>query len=396
MIWLTHAQQAVINLKAAKLRAFLAVLGVLIGTAAVVALLSAGKLATEKALAEFKALGTDLLAVTVFAKEQKQQNTNEGLPLSAWRSMPSGQPSIRLAAPYAVGFQTISFAGQPLQGSVIGADESLAKILHIRMQSGHFVSFVHSFEQYCVIGHKLAEEIKRMTLVSPIGKQIQIGNLLYTIIGIAKPWEESAFFNQNINQAVIIPILGMPLVNQNSQINNAIFLLKPDAPLEPIIQYIKQTIQKQLPNNMVFIRSAQQIIKSMENQGQVFTLLLAVIGAISLLVGGIGVMNVMLVSVTERKREIGIRKAVGAKTKDIQMLFLIEAILLSIAGGGLGILAGLLLTKILSLFTGWPFSIYLMPPLIGCTVSVFTGIFFGFYPAKKASQLDPIVCLRQE
>ena len=141
---------------------------------------------------------------------------------------------------------------------------------------------------------------------------------------------------------------------------------------------------------------AKQIIKSMEEQGRIFTLLLGLIGGISLLVGGIGVMNVMLVSVVERKREIGIRKAIGAKRRDIQMLFLIESIVLSLFGGVLGVIAGLGVAYVISLFSGWQFSLYLEPPLIGFGVSVFTGIFFGFYPAMRAARLDPIETLRSD
>lgn len=134
----------------------------------------------------------------------------------------------------------------------------------------------------------------------------------------------------------------------------------------------------------------------MENQGQIFTLLLAVIGGISLLVGGIGVMNVMLVSVSERKKEIGIRKAVGAKNSEIQALFLVESVMLSLLGGILGVILGLIFTRILAYFSDWEFSIYLLPPLAGFLVSAATGIFFGFYPALRAAKLEPVVSLRSE
>jgi putative ABC transport system permease protein len=124
----------------------------------------------------------------------------------------------------------------------------------------------------------------------------------------------------------------------------------------------------------------------MESQGKIFTLLLGVIGGISLLVGGIGVMNVMLVSVSERKKEIGIRKAVGAKNSEIQLLFLSESVILSLFGGVFGVLIGLIFTRIVAYFSEWPFVIHIMPPLAGFAVSVFTGIFFGFYPPKLTSK----------
>ena len=120
------------------------------------------------------------------------------------------------------------------------------------------------------------------------------------------------------------------------------------------------------------------------------------IGGISLIVGGIGVMNVMLVSVVERKREIGIRMAVGAKRKDIRMLFLIESITLAVLGGFMGIILGVFTSYIIAVFSGWGFALFLLPPILGFIVSVATGVFFGFYPAYSASKLDPIQTLRYE
>ncbi|STX27555.1 ABC transporter permease [Legionella beliardensis] len=395
---LSHCQQAFINLNAAKLRSFLAVLGILVGTAAVVALISCGQLATEKALAQFKALGTDLLAVSLFQQEQKQASQSGGseVSLAVWRKMPDRIAAIKAIAPYATAYQTISFQGFPLKGAIVGADDALARIIHIDMAQGHFVSFVESFEHYCVIGSGLAQQLQQITLDNPIGKQLRIGQAMYTIIGIAKPWQESGFFNEDINQSVIIPIAGMALISKDSKINNAIMLLKPTSPIDDVIAELKHYISTYAPKLTVFPRSAKQIIASMESQGRIFTLLLAVIGSISLLVGGIGVMNVMLVSVSERKKEIGIRKAVGARNREIQALFLVESVILSLLGGILGVILGLLFTAGVAYFSGWAFMIYLLPPIAGFAVSVATGIFFGFYPAKRAAKLEPIVSLRSE
>ena len=393
----SHCQQALVNLMAAKLRSFLAVLGILMGTAAVVALLSCGQLATEKALAQFKALGTDLLAVSVYQKATNNSSSNpEQISLEFWRQFPSRISAVLQVAPYSTAYQPMSFQGKILAGVVIGADESLARIVHIDLAQGQFVSFVESFEHFCVIGNGLAQQIKEVTLEDPIGKQLRIGQALYTIIGLAKPWKENGFFNEDINQAVIIPIGGMALVSKDAKINNVVLLLKSDIKIDEVIEQIKQIISKQAPTLNLFIRSAKQIIASMESQGRIFTLLLAIIGGVSLLVGGIGVMNVMLVSVSERKKEIGIRKAVGAKNSEIQMLFLMESVMLSLLGGVFGVIIGLIFTWVVAYFSQWPFSISLMPPLAGFAVSVFTGIFFGYYPARRAAALEPIVSLRSE
>ncbi|MDR3502432.1 MAG: ABC transporter permease [Legionella sp.] len=390
-------QQALVNLTAAKLRSFLAVLGILVGTAAVVALISCGQLATEKALEQFKALGTDLLAVAVYQKEpSKSPSHADTLSIDQWQQLSDFIPYIKDIAPYSTAFQPLSFQGKTMQGALIGADEHLAKIIKIKLARGHFVSFVETFEHYCVIGDGLAQQIKQISFDDPIGKQVRIGHSLYTIIGIAERWKENGFFNEDVNQAVIIPLAGMNLVSKDAKINNAVLELRADSPIDQIIIDIKQLISSFSPKLSVFPRSAKQIIASMESQGHIFTLLLGVIGGISLLVGGIGVMNVMLVSVSERKKEIGIRKAVGARNSDIQALFLAESVMLSLVGGILGVVLGLIFTWIVAYFSGWNFTIYILPPLAGFMVSAATGIFFGFYPARRASKLEPVVSLRSE
>lgn len=397
MTFYRHCQQALINLMAAKLRSCLAVLGILVGTAAVVALISCGQLATEKALAQFKALGTDLLAISVYQNAANNAGGHqEELSLDFWRQFPQRVPAILQIAPYSTAYQPMSFQGKILTGVTIGADESLANIVHIQLARGRFVSFVETFEHFCVIGYGLAQQIKELSWEDPMGKQLQIGQALYTIIGITEPWKENGFFNEDINQAAIIPIAGMALVSKEAKINNAVLLLKPDIRIDEVIEQIKQIITTQTPKLNIFVRSAKQIVASMESQGRIFTLLLAVIGGISLLVGGIGVMNVMLVSVSERKKEIGIRKAVGAKNSEIQLLFLVESVMLSLLGGVFGVVIGLIFTWVVAYFSHWSFTFYLMPPIAGFAVSAFTGIFFGFYPARRAAILEPIVSLRSE
>jgi putative ABC transport system permease protein len=390
-------QQALVNLTASKLRSILAVLGILVGTAAVVALISCGQLATEKALEQFKALGTNLLAVSVYEKMlPKSHGNSESLSLAQWQQLKERIPYVEKIAPYSTAYQQLSFQGKTMQGAIIGADESLASVIRINLFRGHFVSFVESFEHYCVIGDGLAQQIKEISMDDPIGKQLRIGKSLYTIIGLAKPWKENGFFNEDLNQAVIIPLAGISLVSKDAKINNAIILLKPDSPIDEVVEDVKQIINSMAPKLSVFPRSAKQIIASMESQGHIFTLLLAVIGGISLLVGGIGVMNVMLVSVSERKKEIGIRKAVGAKNGEIQALFLVESLMLSLLGGSLGVILGLIFTRIVAYFSDWTFTVYSLPPIAGFVVSAATGVFFGFYPARRAAKLSPMASLRSE
>lgn len=394
---INHAHQALVNISAAKMRSFLALLGIWVGTAAVVALMNFGQLATQKALEQFKALGTDLLAVSLYQKTQDSSSRKgDSIPLKLWRQFPEEIPDITEIAPYTTVFQPISFEGLSLKGVVIGADESLAKIIHIHLAEGNFVSFVESFERFCVIGSGIAQQISATSKNSVLGEQLKIGQVLYTIIGIAQPWKENVFFNEDINQAVIIPIAGTGLIKKEATITNAVIKLKPKIHIDDVIAHIQNHIYRLTPKLSIFFRSAKQIIENMEKQGQIFTLLLAVIGGISLLVGGIGVMNVMLVSVNERRKEIGIRKAIGGKNSEIRVLFLIESILLSLVGGILGILTGLSITWIITHAMRWDFSIDWFAIFIGFFVSVIAGIFFGYYPARSAAALEPVISLRSE
>lgn len=383
--------QALVNIRAATMRSILALTGVLVGTAAVVALLSCGKMAADKTLLQFKDLGTELLSLIVYPKNI---DNKQSVPLEFWRNVPNHVPQITQVAPYFLHYQPMTFAGKPLQGNLIGADENLADILKIHMHAGVFISFVQSFEPYCVIGHDIAEQIKHITHDSPLGKQLKMGSVLYTIAGVAKPWNGNMFFMDNINNTVIVPIRGLALINQDPAINYGIFALKKDSNLDAVITRLTHLFNLYAPDLGLHVRSSKQLTTSLQNQEKILHLLLLVIGGITLLIGGTGIMNIMLVSVSERKQEIGLRKALGARNRDIQLLFITESILLSSLGGLAGIFLGLLLTASIAFYSAWPFHIYWNALITGFLASVSTGIFFGYYPAKRAALQEPIVSLR--
>jgi putative ABC transport system permease protein len=394
-----HIHEGLLNLFSAKLRSILALLGILVGTASVVAMVSGGKLATNEALKQFKTLGTDLLAVAINeASEQQEQTTTipSSLNLQQAQNLISSDKSILNAAPYTQVYNPISYAGHDMGGSVLGVTDDFAKIVHIEMERGRFVSLLDNYTFYCVIGHGIYDEIKKYTLVEPIGHQIQIGKDFFTIIGIAKPWPENSFVYANIDSSIMIPILSSAAISKYSIINNMIIQLSPHADIDQVKNNITDYVNKQVAHKSLFFRSAKELITRMAKQSEILTVFLGLIGSVSLFVGGIGVMNIMLVSVVERRREIGIRLAVGARRKDIRTLFLVEAVMLSLVGGVSGVIIGMFIAYFIALFSNWEFTFFFLPPLIGFTVSAATGIFFGYYPAYKASQLDPIDALRAE
>lgn len=391
--------QAFSNLTASRMRSFLAVLGILVGTASVVAMVSSGKMATEAALAQFKNLGTDLLAVSIQQSSAEGSSGGKGFDLEDALNLPQVSPLIRAVAPYTTIYVPIISEGVEIQGSIIGVTDKLQSLVRIHITKGRFISFLDRHAYYGVIGYKLAEQLKTAGIWNPIGRQIQLGSTMFTIVGVAAPWPENSFFYEDINSAVMIPIRASSLIMKNTKISNVILLLKTGLTIADITQVqnkISRYVEIEVPGAKLFFRSAKELIHNMEAQSQILTLLLGTIAGISLLVGGIGVMNIMLVSVVERRREIGIRLAVGARRRDIQRLFLAEAVILSLFGGLLGVIVGVLTSYLIAVLGNWPFIFFALPPGLGCAVSVATGVFFGFYPAYKASQLDPIQALRSE
>jgi putative ABC transport system permease protein len=394
-----HIHEGLLNLFSAKLRSILALLGILVGTASVVAMVSGGELATNEALKQFKTLGTDLLAVSVNEasdQESSGSNSQSNLTLSQALNLNEVDHSILNVAPYTQVYSPMSFNGHEVSGSILGVTDSFAQVVHVKMLRGRFISLLDGYSFYCVIGHGIYDAIKQYTNADPIGQQIQVGKEFFTIVGIAEVWPENSFVYANIDFSIMVPLLSSTALSKYSSINNIILQLTPNANIDSVKDKISVYINKMVEHKSLFFRSAKELINRMAKQSEILTVFLGLIGGVSLVVGGIGVMNIMLVSVVERRREIGIRLAVGARRKDIRALFLVEAVMLSLVGGVVGVTIGMLIAYIIALFWHWQFTVFLFPPLIGFTVSAATGIFFGFYPAYKASQLDPIEALRSE
>jgi putative ABC transport system permease protein len=396
MGFLAHIREALMNLFSAKLRSLLAILGILVGTGSVVALISSSQLATDHALAQFKKLGTNLLAV-MLSSNQPGTQTGQGhnLSLDDMTTIQQRIPTIEKIVPYTMLFQPMNFQDEQFEGQILGATESLADIVKINMEAGRFVSFLDHNSFYCVIGHDIAEKIRAKGL-NPINQQISVGKQLLTVIGVAAPWEPNLFLFANINQGIIIPISLSLILQPGIQIQNILLQLQAGASLDQAKSQLETILPQLAPNTQVRFHDPAQIIDVVSKQRSTFTWLLSAIGGISLLVGGIGVMNIMLVSVIERRREIGIRMAIGARGKDILEMFLIESVVLTLAGGLLGVILGTVTTLILAWSSGWEYSFHVLPALLGFIVSAAVGVFSGLYPSYRASRLDPIATLQSE
>jgi putative ABC transport system permease protein len=385
-----HFKQAINNIRQHVLRSLLTLLGVLVGTCAVVTLLTGGELATRAALEQFKKVGVEFLGMSL-VNNYHNKSVSNGFELSQAKYFLSS--NIADLVPYTLHFSTIIFKNQNVESILIGSNDDLQKFIQYKLNAGRFITTLDKDSFYCVLGNDIAKTLSRRS-GDLIGQQITINNFIFTIVGIIEPSDRNLFLLADSNQAIFIPIMTSINIYKNTEINQFIFKIKPQKDIQEIEDELRIKFKLILPGSEINFHSPEDLVKNMQEQQRIFKWLLGMIGSITLLVGGIGVMNIMLVSVTERRQEIGIRIAVGARKRDIRSLFLIEAAIQTLLGGLGGIFLGELASFIFSLFFKWPFHIIWQPIFIGFSVSLLVGIFFGFYPAKRASMLNPIDILR--
>jgi putative ABC transport system permease protein len=396
-----------------KLRSFLTILGVVIGVAAVIILMSIGQGTTSNILSSLEGLGSNLLFVspgqTVSSGGVRSQfGSASTLTFEDAGAIAQEVPNLVAVAPSSSSFLQIIYQDQNTRAQVIGVTPDYQTAYNLAVANGGFISQddYDNYSRVVVLGPNVATTLFGEN--DPYGESIRIGNNVATVVGVLRSKGQS--FNSTDN-SILIPLstlqqmvarsltadgghvvnsIVISVLNKND-INNAV------ADITSVLQY-RHNIDPTDPNqsNDFSITSQQDLVNTISQTTRSITLLLGAIAAISLLVGGIGVMNIMLVSVLERTREIGIRKALGAKERDIWTQFLIEAASLTLTGGIIGVVIGIVVSYIIGR-TGAATTL-ITPGIIVLAVSVSVGIglFFGFYPAWNASRLNPIEALRSE
>lgn len=387
LLWQIIAE-ALGNLYGAKQRSLLALIGIVIGTGSVIAMINIGTIVQHEALRQFKELGTNILNLSY-----------SGAPDSSFRladitGLAAAVPLVEAAAPVALGSGDIRFRGKVESGSLVGATEVLGDLAKFKMARGRFLSDLDQFEPFVVIGDRLASQLTADGSAVELGDPLQIGGHVLQIAGILQPVPYNSLFPTDFSSAAIVTLSSMHRLAPHTGITSIIVRLTSDLEVDQATHQITAYFAPKLRGGQMRVRSAAELIATMQKQMELFTLLLGSIGSIALLVGGIGVMNVMLVSVTERRREIGIRLAIGARRFDIQRLFLVEAVVLSIIGGLVGTAVGVGASAVISELSSWQFILSQSAIPLGAGVSIAVGIFFGFYPAVIASRLNPIEALR--
>ena len=400
---------AIRSLAANKLRSGLTMLGMVIGVAAVIALVAAGAGTQAQVTEQFESLGSNLLSISSgavsFRGVSRGATSAQTLTNDDVEAIARLATSLSAIAPqYSISAQVV-YGNKNTQTTVLGVTPDYLTVRNYQVARGRFIDSLDLTNQakVAVLGATVAEDLFGETLVDPLGKTIKINRQNYQIVGLLASKGAGGF--QNLDDQVFIP-LGTAqikfggagttsLQSINVQVVSADKMDWAKAELAAILR-ARHGLAASQPDDFT-VSDQTQMVETVVEVTQTFTVLLSSIAAISLVVGGIGVMNIMLVSVTERTREIGIRKAVGAKRRDILAQFLAEAVVLSLLGGVVGILAGYGAAQVVTPLLGGTRALVTPGSVVmGLSVSIGMGLFFGTYPASRAASLHPIEALRYE
>jgi len=380
------------NITMNKLRAVLTMLGIIIGVAAVIALTSLGMGASNSVSDEISGLGTTTVSVNLSGNSSDEEvvDYDELMSFEEYDEVKAVSPTVTTSSTLKNG--TTSSSGV----TVTGVTTSYETVQDITVQSGRNVMDIDldNRNKVVVLGYNVATELFGFT--NPVDQTVQIDGTTYKVIGVLA--EKGEELTGSVDDSVLIPFTTAQRFIGQTYVTSATVLMTDEDSVEMGMAKMKQKLYNQFDGDetLYSVRNQSSVSEALDSVSNTMTLLLAGIASISLIVGGIGIMNIMLVSVTERTREIGIRKAIGARKKDIMLQFLIEAIVLSALGGILGAAIGIGSAEILSStldmtsqITWW---------VVGGSVSfsVLIGVIFGIFPANKASNLSPLEALRYQ
>lgn len=386
-----------------KIRSGLTILGIVIGIASVIAMVSIGQGAQGTIQSSIEGLGSNLLTVVPGIVQPGRGIVSSGRGSGQSLKNTDGDAIKNIEGVAAVSeelqrrFQVTSQTGNNTNTTVIGGTTDYAIVRNLFVDSGSFISDSHvrSLGRVAVIGPTTARDLFADT--DPMGKKIRINKIDFRVIGVLKSKGGSGFFNPD--DTVIIPLSTMQKILTGSDFLSTIAV-------SVTTKDQTQTVQSEITALLTqrhhvldpdfSIVSQADILGTLTQVTTTFTIFLASVAGISLLVGGIGIMNMMLTAVTERTREIGLRKAIGARAKDVALQFLVEAVMLTFFGGVIGVVLGWGIAVAVSQFAGITTSVSLTSVLLAFGVSGFIGIVFGYYPARRASGLNPIDALRYE
>ena len=378
------------SLATSKMRALLTMLGIIIGVAAVIIIISLGDGMNDMINSEFEKMGTNLIQVQIMGRGSSQNITEEEM----YALRDENPDCIAAMSPSVSSMATVKQGSETLSATLTGVGEEYIAVKSLELSQGRFIQYIDTarMQNVCVIGSYVNEETFNG---AGLGQTLSINGNEYAIVGVLTEQADNTSYGSD--NTVYIPYTNATRLNGNAVISQYMFT----ATSEDTNARAKAVIESKLEqfyggDDYYIVISMSEMMDMMGNiQGTVMTVLVA-IAAISLLVGGIGIMNIMLVSVTERTREIGIRKSLGAKGRDIRRQFIIEAGTTSVLGGVIGIVLGVSLATVAGNLVGITAKASLSAIAISTGVSLAVGVLFGYLPANKAAKLNPIDALRYE
>jgi len=391
-------------------RSALTMLGIIIGVAAVIAMVGVGAGATERIQAQIQSIGSNLIIVLPGSISSNGVRLGSGavatLTEDDAKAIAAECPSVSAVAPSVRGGVQVVYGNSNWATTVQGVTPDFMTIRDYTMLSGQFFTNqdVDAAAKVAVLGETVVHNLFGNN--DPTGQVAIIKNVPFTVVGVLTPKGQSPS-GQDQDDIILLPIstakqkvLGANKANAKAVSTLMVQAIGPAAmdqaqqEMEALLRERHRILAGQ--DDDFTVRNLTEVFAAQESSAQVMSILLGAIASVSLIVGGIGIMNIMLVSVTERTREIGLRQAVGAKTRDILSQFLVEAVTLSLLGGVIGILIGLGASALISYFAQWSTQVSPLSILMAFMFSALVGVFFGYYPARKAALLDPIEALRYE
>ncbi len=395
-------------LRVNKMRSALTMLGIIIGVAAVITMLAVGRGASNKISEQIATVGSNLIIVlpgsTTSSGIRLGSGTFQSLTRADADAIKNECSAVATTAPILNGTAQVISGNANWPTGVFGTDENMLEVREWALSAGRNFQEqeIRSAAKVCLLGQTVVDNLFGND--DPVNKTVRIKKVPFVVIGVLESKGQS-MMGQDQDDIVFVPVSS---AQRNlfgrwfpGTVRSIMVKARSTEDLDRAEQQIKDLLRQRHrigagQEDDFTVRNLTQMMQMAEQASRVMALLLAAIAGVSLLVGGIGIMNIMLVSVTERTREIGIRMAVGAKTWDIRLQFIIEAMILSLIGGLIGILLGILFAELLSLFAGWTILISTFSIILSFGFSGVVGIFFGFYPAYKASLMNPIDALRHE
>lgn len=380
------------NIVSNKLRSALTMLGLIIGIISVILLVGIGTGATSNVTSSVQSLGTGTLTITVDSDSDtslKYEDLDEFLKI----------PNVAMYAPYKTVSGTVSYGTTTSRGSqILATTPNYLSIMNLTISNGRLLSNIDlkNTSKVCFLGTDIVNTLfEDVDLEDIVGKQIKIDGDKYTVVGVLTSAGSS--MGNNVDSTLIIPFTTAKYLNGDTTINSLYVKVENEDMIDSTINLLENYLEKSkgISTDYFTVSSQSSMIDTMSDISNTLSLLLGGIASISLIVGGIGVMNVMLVSVTERTKEIGIRKALGAKRIDILIQFLIESLILCMLGGTIGVLLGTGIGNLLKIF-GFNFGASGKIIIISFSSSAIIGLVFGIFPAYKASKLHPIDALRTD